>query len=90
MFKWKIVNKFHLHIGVSLCEKCPYSEFFWSVFSLIRTEYREIRSISPYLVKMLENTDQEEHNTVIFRGKLIKTKAEIFDNLKTFVSWIHL
>ena len=23
----------------SLCKKCPYSEFFWSVFSYIRTEY---------------------------------------------------
>ena len=24
----------------SLCKKCPYSEFFWSVFCYIRTEYR--------------------------------------------------
>ena len=24
--------------------KCPYSEFFWSAFSCIRTEYGEIRS----------------------------------------------
>ena len=40
-------------------EKCPYSEFFWSEFSRIRTEYREIRSICPYLVKMRENTDQK-------------------------------
>ena len=28
----------------SLCKKCPYSEFFWSVLSRIRTEYGEIRS----------------------------------------------
>ena len=27
---------------LSLREKCPYSEFFWSVFSRIRTEYGEI------------------------------------------------
>ena len=27
----------------TLCEKCPYSEFFWSVFSRIRTEYEGIR-----------------------------------------------
>ena len=33
---------------ISLCEKCPYSELFWSVFSRIRTEYGEMRSISPY------------------------------------------
>ena len=29
----------------TLREKHPYSEFFWSVFSRIRTEYGEIRSI---------------------------------------------
>ena len=40
-------------------EKCPYSEFFWSVFSRIRTEYGEILRISPYSVRMRENTDQK-------------------------------
>ena len=43
---------------ISLREKCPYSELFWSVFSLIRTKYGEIRSISPYAVRMRENADQ--------------------------------
>ena len=43
---------------LSLCEKCQYSEFFWSVFSRIQTEYEEIRSISPYSVQMRENKDQ--------------------------------
>ena len=33
------------HKYVTLREKCPYSELFWSVFSRIRTEYGEIRSI---------------------------------------------
>ena len=37
---------------------CPYSELFWSVFSRIRTEYGEIRTISPYSVQMWGNTDQ--------------------------------
>ena len=37
---------------------CPYSELFWSVFSRIWTEYREIRSISPYSVQIWENADQ--------------------------------
>ena len=32
--------------------------FFWSVFSRIRTEYGEIRSTSPYSVRMRENKDQ--------------------------------
>ena len=43
---------------VSLREKWRYSEFFWSVFSRIRTECGEINRISPYSVKMRENTDQ--------------------------------
>ena len=43
----------------TLHEKCPYLELFWSVFSCIRTEYGEIRSISPYPVRMRETTDQK-------------------------------
>ena len=31
-----------------MCEKCLYSKFFWFVFSRIRTEYGEIRSISVF------------------------------------------
>ena len=42
----------------ALHEKCPYSELFWSAFSRIWTEYREIRSICKYSVQMRENTDQ--------------------------------
>ena len=32
----------------SLREKCPYSEFFWSVLSCIRTEYRESPNAGKY------------------------------------------
>ena len=46
-------------IKLLLRKKCPYSELFWSVFSRIRTEYGEIRSISQYSIRMRENTDQE-------------------------------
>ena len=31
---------------------------FWSAFSHIRTEYREVLRISPYAVQMRENVDQ--------------------------------
>ena len=41
----------------SLRKKCPYSEWFWSVFFRIRTEYGEILRISPCSVQMRENTD---------------------------------
>ena len=44
---------------LSLREKCPYSEFFWFSFSLIRTEYSEMLRIFPYSVWMRENTDQK-------------------------------
>ena len=54
-----------LQSGISLTcsntlrEKCPYSEFLWSLFSSIRTEYGDILCISPYSVRMRENTDQK-------------------------------
>ena len=44
-------------ILIALRKKCLYSEFFWSVFSRVRNEYEEIRSISPYTVRMRENAD---------------------------------
>ena len=36
--------KLSLWASTSLREKCVYSEFFWSVFSRIRTVYRDVRS----------------------------------------------
>ena len=46
-------------IGLTLREKCTYSVFFWYVFSRIWTGYGEVQSISPYSVRMWENTDQK-------------------------------
>ena len=43
----------------TLRKKCPYSGFFWSVFSCIRTEYGKILYISLYQVKIRENIDQK-------------------------------
>ena len=43
----------------SLREKCPYSEFFWSVFSPIQIEYGDILCISSYLFQVRENTHQK-------------------------------
>ena len=45
--------------NITLREKCPYSEFFRSIFSRSRSEYGEIWSISTYSVKMRENADQK-------------------------------
>ena len=44
-------KKVSTYIGrVTLREKCPYLEIFWSVFSRIRTEYGEILRVFPYSV----------------------------------------
>ena len=59
--------------NLSLREKCPYSEFFCSVYSSIRTEYREIRSVSPYSVQMRENMDQK-NSEYFFRSVSVKEK----------------
>ena len=60
----------------SLREKCPYSGFFWSVFSRIWTKYGDIRSISPYSVQMRENTDQKNPEYGHFSRSGFKTVIE--------------
>ena len=52
--------------------------FFWSVFSRIQTEYGEIRSVSPYSVRMLENTDQKKLNIwTLFTQWYLQMKIKI-------------
>ena len=55
----KLIQVFISLFQITLREKCPYSGFFWSVFSCLRTESGEMRSISPYSVRIRENTDQK-------------------------------
>ena len=43
----------------TLHEKYPNMEFLWSVFSRIWAEYGDLRSKSPYSVRMRENTHQK-------------------------------
>ena len=45
--------------SLTLLEKCPYLEFSWSLYSRIRAEYGDLRSKSPYSVRMQEYTDQK-------------------------------
>ena len=40
-------HKLLMNISLSLREKCPYSELFWSLFSRVWTEYGEILRITP-------------------------------------------
>ena len=74
-----------------LSKKCPYSEFFWSVFSLVRTEYKEIHSISPYSVRMLENTALKNSKYKNFSGSgrnnLFSLSYISHCNLKQLSDW---
>ena len=58
--------------------------FFWSVFSRIRTEYGEKRSISPYSVRIRENSDQEKHRIWTLFTQWIKYIINLFStNFRT-------
>ena len=54
---------FNLVLTIPLRSHCVKSfqirRFFWSVFSAIWTEYGDLRSKSPYSVRIRENTDQK-------------------------------
>ena len=78
-----------LYLSIALCEKCPYSELLWSVFSRIRTEYSQLEFSSNW-----ENADhiQSEYgkmqnkttsNTDTFCAVLtmIITKLQVFSTM---------
>ena len=44
---------------MTLRQKCPCSEFFWSVFFRTQTEYEDLQGKYRYSVRMRENTDQK-------------------------------
>ena len=77
--------------SLSLREKCPYSEFFLSVFSHIRTEYGEILLISPYSVQMQENTDQKNSKYGHFLRSVCFVASRVFtENSRTLKAGIWL
>ena len=39
IFRWLLIHNFQICSAITLPEKCLYSEFFWSVFHRIQTEY---------------------------------------------------
>ena len=54
--KKKKKKNIEAHQNFPLREKFPYSELFWSIFSRILTKCGEILGISPYSLRMRENT----------------------------------
>ena len=73
-------------IYISLRKKCPYSEFFWSVFSRIWAEYGEIRSVSPYSVRMWENADQNNSKYGHFSGSVSHDKRCFFVQFTSIIT----
>ena len=69
---------------LTLRRKGPYLELFLSAFSHIRTEYGEIRSISPYSVIMRENADQHNSEYGHFLRNVRPFVFSIF--IETFIS----
>ena len=57
-----------------LREKCPYSEFFWSLFSRIRTEYREIFHISDQKTPNMDSFHAVRNFRMNFRMLIFNTK----------------
>ena len=59
---------FEENLQLKLYEKCPDSEFFWSVFSCIRTEYRpkNFEHEDPWRsVSLKQHTQQMQHHQMI-------------------------
>ena len=58
----------------------PYSEFFWSVFSCIWTEYGEILRISQNSVRMRKNADQKKlHICTVFTQWCLLTRRQLLE-----------
>ena len=57
-------------------KKYPYSELFWSAFLRIRTEQGEIQSISPYSLRIRENTDQNNSKY----GHFVRNESDTHSN----------
>ena len=68
------MTKVNSFLKRALREKCPYLEFFWSIFSCIWTEYRKTFCTFPYSVQIRENTYKKNPNTDIFHTVVIRQK----------------
>ena len=80
MFKGNCMNRKISILGiVTLRKKCQYSELFWSAFPRIWTEYGEIRSISPYSVRIRENTEQNNSKYRHFL-RIVKQKNTFYEH----------
>ena len=59
------------------CENYPYSEFIWSVFSRIHSQYGEILCISPYSLQKGENTDHKKSEYKHFKTNTLQKVLKV-------------
>ena len=56
--KYKMCLSMYIYSNINHCVKSvQIRSFFWPVFSYIRTEYRDLRSKSPYSIRIQENSE---------------------------------
>ena len=79
-FEIKCYNLINHSTEIRCVRNVQIRSFFWSVFSRIRTEYGKIWSISPYSVRMQENTDQK--NSVF--GHISRRGYLIYSSLASY------
>ena len=73
---------------LSLREKCPYSEFFWSVFSCIWTEYGEMqsKSLGKYgAEKFRIRTLGYIFETFVLNGNMYRQNALLLKTLRIYL-----
>ena len=63
-------------------KKCPYSEFFWSAFSRMRIEYRDLLCKSPYSGRMWEYAKQKNSE---YRLEINYDKNNDHDNIYVII-----
>ena len=63
-FLYSEFSTIYVFVPITLRKKCPYLEFFWSVFSHTRTEYGDLQSKAAYSVQMRENMEQKKSEYV--------------------------
>ena len=71
-------NKMYFKLGVPLRKKYQFSEFFWSVFSHMRSEYGDLLCKSWYPVQIWETRTIKSSNTGTFHALITMTKLPAF------------
>ena len=78
--------RFHHSTIPPLRKKCPYSEFFWSVYSHIRSEYGDLRSKYPYSLQMRKIRTRKTPNTDTFHAVIMSPILSLLLALITYSS----